>query len=352
MAKFAYSIFAITLALVAFGFVGRMLVVKIGPNVIGVRSQEFAILGPQGVVAHDFDQPGWYRNFWFIDRWNYFDKTVHTLRFIGEDGDSNPLTVKSKDGYDVIVHVRVKYHIKPHEAHLLLKTLGPFRENYERLVENEAIDACRIEFGEMVTEDFYNPEAREKAAIQVRTRLQRALDPRHLEVLDILISSVAFDPQYEQKIKAKKLADQDVEVSKSRAESFKFKGETKKVKAETEALVKRIQAELEREIAELRGRNEVEMTKVLEEANAYGVEKRAKGDLEVERAKAEASLLLRQAEAEGERAKTLAMSGPGGRALVALEAARNLQIQAADISTLGTDLLDVEAMAEKLGAPK
>jgi hypothetical protein len=44
------------------------------------------------------------------------------------------------------------------------------------------------------------------------------------------------------------------------------------------------------------------------------------------------------------------MAGSGGKTLVALRAAQHLQLSDIMISTLGTDLLDVDAMITRLGA--
>lgn len=358
MAKLSYGIFVATVLLIMGAVVGRMFVSKVAPDEIGVRTQEFGFFGDKGIYPHDYDTPGWYRNIWFVDRWYKFDRSVQTLRMLlplgspirGEEGPA--LQIKSKDGYDVIVNLRVKYRIKPGEAHMLLDKLGEDPERFKRIVLNEATDACRIEFGEMETEEFYDPDKREASANEVQARLQTKLNDRHLEVIEILISEIKFDDQYEQKIRDKKLADQDVEVSRSRGDAEDYKGKTRVVEAQTAALLKEIDAQREKKIAELRGVTQVKITETLEEAKAFSVTRKSDADLLLQQARAKAELLLKTAEAEGEKARVAAMSGEGGRIMVALEAARNLQIKAVDFSTLGVDVLDVEGMAEKLGAPR
>ena len=49
--------------------------------------------------------------------------------------------------------------------------------------------------------------------------------------------------------------------------------------------------------------------------------------------------------------RNLAMKGVGGGVIVALEAAKNLNLEDVTISTVDNDLLDVDGMATKLGAP-
>ena len=75
-------------------------------------------------------------------------------------------------------------------------------------------------------------------------------------------------------------------------------------------------------------------------------------DLSAAQKDAQGQLLVKRAEAEGERLRNLAMMGAGGNILVALEAARNLNLSKATISTINVDLLDLDTMAEKLGVPK
>jgi hypothetical protein len=57
------------------------------------------------------------------------------------------------------------------------------------------------------------------------------------------------------------------------------------------------------------------------------------------------------AEAEGEKLRNAAMIGVGGSTIVALEAAKNLNLSDVTISTVDTDLLDIDSMATKLGVP-
>jgi hypothetical protein len=51
----------------------------------------------------------------------------------------------------------------------------------------------------------------------------------------------------------------------------------------------------------------------------------------------------------GVRLKTEALGAAGGWALVALEAAKNLQIESAEVSTAQMDLFDIDRMLERFG---
>ncbi len=61
-------------------------------------------------------------------------------------------------------------------------------------------------------------------------------------------------------------------------------------------------------------------------------------------------LLVDRAKAEGERLRRVSMTGLGGDLIVALEAARNINLDDVVVSTQDMDLLDVDEMIIKLGA--
>ena len=82
----------------------------------------------------------------------------------------------------------------------------------------------------------------------------------------------------------------------------------------------------------------------------YETERKADADLIIAQRGAEGEKLVKQAEAEGERLRNDALAGVGGSYIAALEAARNLNLKDVTISTVDIDVLDVDAMAKRLGA--
>ena len=167
----------------------------------------------------------------------------------------------------------------------------------------------------------------------------------------MLMRDVQFDPEYESKIRRKKLADQEVEVNKSMAKAAHKRGLTQVVETETTKLVKIITQEKVAELIRMKARNDRAIVKITADYERYATRKKADADLEAAKMDAKGDLLLKQAEAEGERLRNDAMRGVGGSIIVALEAARNLNFADVTISTLNIDLLDLDAMATKLGVP-
>ncbi|MFW5857979.1 MAG: SPFH domain-containing protein [Planctomycetota bacterium] len=348
-----FSIFVILAAFAAL-IIKSLVIIYIPAGQVGVRTQEYGILGSKGVVQEDFG-PGWHRDFGPIDSWVTFNSTIQTLEMTrdprrGSRQTRDDVQVQSSDGYKVNVDVTVKYRIQDGQAHKLYQDTGG-GERYKVIVRTEAEKACIELFGKMRTEDFYNPAERQRVSRQAHKELQESLKDNYVDVVGLLIRDVQFDPDYEKRIQAKKLADQEVEVQKSMDAAEKMSGKTQVIEATTTqevevikeektAKLKRMQAETDRKIARIRADYERYATEKNAEAERIAAEKRAEG-----------TLLVNSAEAEGERLRNRAMMGTGGEILVALEAARNLRLGEVTLSSVDTDLLDVEAMARKLGAP-
>jgi len=331
----------------------KLTIAHIPVGVVGVRTQEYAILGKKGVIQHDFG-PGWHRGIWPIDSWQYFDSTVQTLEMTrdpkrGTRRGRDDVQVQSADGYAVSVDVTIKYRIKPGMAHNLYVDTGS-GERYKAIVRNEAEKTCIAQFGGMKTEDFYNPHVRRQVAKSALSSLQASLQDNYVEALDLLMRDVQFDPEYERKIQTKKLADQEVEVNKSLQRARKMQGKTDVIGAETKRLVQIIQEEKKAELVRMQAETDLTIAGIKAQADKYATEKRADADLYKEKKGAEGHLMVKQAEAEGERLRNLAMMGVGGNIIVALEAAKNLNFEDVTISTVDNDLLDIDTMVTKLGA--
>jgi regulator of protease activity HflC (stomatin/prohibitin superfamily) len=347
------SIAVVVLILLLFLAV-QSLIIHVPVGSVGVRVQQYGFLGEKGLVTEDFG-PGWHRDFGPIDNWQIFDSTVQTLEMTRDPGRGSrrgrdDVQVQSADGYSVSVDVTVKYRIEPGKAHQLYQDTGGGTA-YERIVRNESEQACIAVFGSMETEDFYDPTKRREAASQAHDQLQVSLKDNFVNVVDLLIRDVQFDKDYERKIQSKKLADQEVEVQRSQEKATQMRGKTQVIEAETERLVKIIQEERQAEIKRMQAQTDREIAKIVAEYNKYAQQKRADADAYAAKKIAEGTLQVKQAEAEGERLRNRAMMGVGGSTLVALEAARNLSLGHVVVSTVETDLLDVEAMIRKLGMP-
>lgn len=347
----------VIILLIGLGLVFKLAVVNVPVNKVGVRTQMYGIpgLGPKGVAKKDFG-PGWHRRLAGIDSWELFESTVQTLEMTrepvrGSMRGRDDVQVQSADGYAVSVDVTVKYKIMDGKAHKLFQDTGS-GERYKTIVRNGARNACMAIFGQMKTEDFYDPAVRKDKAAVALASLRKQLEDNYVQILDVLIREVQFDPEYEAKIRMKKLADQEVELNKSEAKAAQMMGKTQVIEAETQKLVKIITEEKEADLITMQAETDREVAVIKAEYERFSTEKEADADLISAQREAEGTLLVRQAEAEGEKLRNEAMQGVGGSTIVALEAAKNLNMKDVTVSTLTIDLLDVDKMATKLGVPE
>ncbi|MHC4884844.1 MAG: SPFH domain-containing protein [Planctomycetota bacterium] len=353
MSSIKYVSILIVLSAIAAFLIVSFTVTTIPAGQVGVRIQQYAFLGDKGVVKEDFG-PGYQRAIWPIDTWAKFDSTIQTLEMTrdphrGSQSGRDDIEVRTADGSTVSVDVTVKYRIQPGKAHKLLQEMGR-GDRYKNVVRTEAQEICMALFGKITTEDFYNPFQRTKVRVEALTALQASLADNYVEVVDLLIRDVQFDPAYERSIQEKKLADQRTEVNKSKKLAGEEQGKTMEVKAETNRQLAVIIKEKEGKLVEMQAGTKRAIAKIRADAGKYATQKRADADLIAAELLAKGQLQVKQAEAEGERLRNRAMMGVGGSTIVALEAARNLNLKSATISTLETDLLDVDKMARKLGA--
>ncbi len=333
----------------------KSLTIYVPIGMVGVRTQEYAIFGEKGVAQLDY-KPGWHWDRGPIDTWILFDSTVQTLEMTRETRQGSiqgrdDVQVQSADGYAVSVDVTVKYRIMLGQAHKVFKDTGS-GVKYKTIVRNGSQEACMSLFGKMKTEDFYNPEKRRENTAEAKERLKTSLSNNFVEVIDVLIRNVQFDPEYENKIRTKKLADQEVELNISMARAARKKGKTEVIEAGTRKIVEIIKREKEAELIRMEAETDRKVSRIKANYEKYSTKKKADADWIAAQNDAKGILLVKKAEAEGERLRNQAMQGVGGSTIVALEAARNLNLADILISTVDIDLLNLEEMATRLGVPK
>ncbi|MCK5707940.1 MAG: hypothetical protein KAI43_09820 [Candidatus Aureabacteria bacterium] len=342
-------------------------VIRIPIGFIGVRTNNLGILGKKGIVSETFNA-GYHRSFLFLDSWNLFDATAQTLelsRIQYFEANKSAILYKSlsrntqareskeqirlttSEGYNVDVDVTAKYQIKKDEAYQLLQELGG-ENKYKQIVKNIVLDNCRQIFGAMTAEDFYNPEIKKLKISKVEKLLKVELAKRHVILIDLLIRDVAFDPNYEEKIREKKLADQDIILNQSKAAATLQRGVTDKITAETAALVKIKIQEQEATMAEIEAKTNEAVAKITADYMKYVTEKESDADLYAAKKRADGQLLIKKSEAEGERLLNQALANLGGSRLVALEAARNLRLKNFILSSKQFNPLDLKKVYKLL----
>ena len=101
------------------------------------------------------------------------EKTLQTLDMTGQ----NSLKIKTIDGSDVYVALKVQYRIISEQAEEVLFTSGPGNQFKEKWAHHYVRSICRDHLGELTTEEFYDSTKRNvqmiKAKQEAKKRLQR-----------------------------------------------------------------------------------------------------------------------------------------------------------------------------------
>ena len=328
------------------------MIITIDIDKVGVKTAVWGFR--RGVVQKDY-KPGWHRNIRQIETWDLFDGTVQTLNLTQEARnkenklENRELKVRTADDYEVSVDIIVKYQIMKGKAHKIRQEIGP-GDRYKMFVESEAKDVARSILGRMTEKDLYNPDEKRRRAEEAKLLLSSQVKSRHVNIVDWLILDMRFDTQLERKIKNVKLAELDELLNVAKERAVDKRGITQTIDASTEALAQKIRSNKDGKIVSLKAEMDTKVTEVIASANKYMIEQKSEGDHYMHVQHAAGELLVDRAKAEGERLRRVAMTGLGGDLIVALEAARNINLDDVVVSTQDMDLLDVDKMIIKLGA--
>jgi regulator of protease activity HflC (stomatin/prohibitin superfamily) len=328
------------------------MIITIDIDRIGVKTAVWGFR--RGVIQKDY-KPGWHRNIRQIERWDLFDGTVQTLNLTRDarnaEGkmESREIRIRTSDDYEVSVDIIVKYQIMKGKAHKIRQEIGP-GDRYKMFVESEAKDVARSILGRMTEKDLYNPIEKRRRAEEANLLLASQVKSRHVNIIDWLILDMRFDTQLERKIKNVKLAELDELLNVAKERAVEKRGITQTIDASTEALAQQIQSDKDGKIVTLKAEMDTKVTEIIASANKYMIEQQSEADHYMHVKHAAGELLVDRATAEGERLRRVAMTGMGGDLIVALEAARNINLGEIVISTEEMDFLDVDEMIIKLGA--
>ena len=342
---------SIVLAIIVIVVIVRFMIIRVPMDQIGVKTAVWGL--KRGVVQKDY-KPGWHRYIRKTATWDLYDATVQTFNFTREartpDGkiESRELPVRTVDDYNVTVDVIIKFQIQRGKAHKIREEIGP-GDRYKVFIASDIREISRNVLGKMTEKDLYNPDQKRRRAEEAKQLLSVAFEKRHINIIDFLILDMRFDPQLERKIKNVKLAELDQVLNISKERAVNQRGITQTIDATTEALAEKIQSNKDGKIVSLNAEMVTKVTEILADANKFLIEKKAEGNLYKEERRAAGELLIARAKAEGERLRRKAMTGAGGDLIVALEAARNINLDDVVVSTQDVDLLDIDKMIDKLG---
>ncbi|MFH1154312.1 MAG: SPFH domain-containing protein [Pseudomonadota bacterium] len=280
-----------------------------GETEVGVRTRKLGIFGEKGVEAKVYEPGSTFILIPIINDWHTFDTKLQNLEFTldqnrGDRRNRDDLLFKTIDGNDISLDVIIAYRIDPAKAYLILQNVaGSNQELRDKIVRTITRSKPRDIFGELKTEELYVAERRESQAVKAKSVLQSILEPMGIIVEKVLTKDYRFNPNYQQAIEDKKVADQKVEKNKSAQHAAR--------------------EEYIRKLEEVRG----EVNKIIADVDGEYLKAKIEADAYYEKQKLLANAILAEgnAEAKGIKEMNAAMASAGGEALVKLEIAEALQ---------------------------
>jgi regulator of protease activity HflC (stomatin/prohibitin superfamily) len=236
------------------------------------------------------------------------------------------LKIKTIDGSDVYVDIKVQYRIKPDEADVIIRTSGPYDAYKEKWTGDYVRTSVRNFLGELTTEEFYDTSKRQQKIVASLQDVRKQLAPYGIWIDSIVIpTKPTFYKEYAEKIKEKKLADQAVLEEQSKALAAKQRQQTMIVEETNRknVSIEQFSGKMEQIIIEAKAQAE----KTRKEADAYfdKVTIGAEAGLYKSEKQAKAIMSKKLAEAKGIQELKNALTGEGGINMVKLEYAKKLK---------------------------
>lgn len=161
------------------------------------------------------------------------------------------LTVRANDGSNFYFDVlEVHYQIKPRAASHVIEQLGPGDEFKRHLIATYARGVLRNEFGRYSFLEIADPTTYGAATTDGRTKLNEALEPYGVEVIQIVTPKPNFDARVEQAIEQRQNAEQEIEVQAEKRRKLeqesglKVQGVAQEKNAEYQTLIAELEANM------------------------------------------------------------------------------------------------------------
>lgn len=261
-------------------------------------------------------EPGYKFFLPFVHEIFVLDKRVQNFEMAGQrftdEAHVPELTVRANDGSNFRFNsIEIQYQVEPSAAQAVLNSSGPGDGYKAEWIKVHARSILRDEFGRYTAEEIADPGKVQLAFAACEERLNAALAPHGLRIVDIPQKKPIFDEAYESSIESRKVADQDVErliameeqLKQERAQRFAMVEREKSIEMES------LRGELDRE----RLTAERDATRTRSAADAFHIDRTADGAAQLAELTARARGLVDKytKEAEGVRAQALALAKQG-----------------------------------------
>jgi len=137
----------------------------------------------------------------------------------------------SEETQDLFITATLNYEVSPNAIQELYRNVGP--SWFDRLVESRVLQIFKDTTVRYKSVNI--APAREEIRGLVRDRLKTELAPFSIDVVDLLIEDIDFNPEFKEAIERKQIATQDAQTAQNRVAEARFKAQQQVETAKGEA---------------------------------------------------------------------------------------------------------------------
>ncbi len=349
-AKLPIIFLVLILVVLPLGF--SLLFKRVPPDTIGIKQVRW---GGGGFVTQDYE-PGFHFGVSGYHKWHFLPRRTHFLHFTSEsprhDGVvtwGDPREIRTTDNNLVDIEVTIPYRIIEGKGHGIL--VDGIKADYQEQVRLSVEGVLKEELSKLTSEDLQNTELRIKRAKETLPVLNERLAQFHIVADNLLIRRFGFPAEYEDKLQEKQYLRQAAKLDQAMTAQANEQKTINLIEKQIVAAELASSQDWEKKLQEKRSEYEVLLADIKGQAEVYSARTRAEGSAQREILEAEGKLAMEQSEALRNKLRTEALNSDGGRILLALEAAHNLNVPEV---TLNSDdpavpmLLDLHALTRML----
>ncbi len=316
---------------------------KVRLNEVGIKVNQLG----GGIAQEDFE-PGYYFLIPGMHKMYRLDPTVQTFE-LGSAGDAPAIELRAKDEYRTKFDITVLYRIKKGSAHKIAADVGLTRGKIRLFVKKQAMQVLWDALGRLETEETYDVAKREAARQTAKVALEAELATKHLQLVDLLIRAIEYDPNFEATLKEKQLLAQSKALNVEKAKLEQELQKTQSIERTTEARVKVIAEERTQEIENIVATTDAKVKEINANAEFDAQKLIAEADRHLRTKTSEGELAKTQAKAKGEKAINEAYLGLGGQAYITRQMIDNIEFGEIEINTNRVNPFDVNQFLRMLG---
>ena len=295
--RFVRLLLRLLVVLAPFLFLRACVITYVAPDQIGLRQISF---GPSRGLQKELVRPGYRRQIFGYESVRTFPRNIQAVEFTNNDTEKSTMhrtigaiNVPTVDGYPVAVDATVLYRIA--DPFLVVSKFG-FGRGYEDNVVIRFTDpTVKQHLGELRAEEFYRDQRLAKVA-DLKRELALRFKENGLQLADVVLRQYDYPDTFQTLTEQKKIQDQSVLTNRALAKQAEVDTRLKQTVAEGQNAINLRTAEYQARITDINAQRDL-----------------------YERSKhAEADLLVKSAEANGNELINRAMEGAGSDKLLKL----------------------------------